>query len=83
MPLGGKREEMHVTLTLTDDDLLIELRAACARWDTRDESEAGFARLYVFRDEALRRGLPVPMSCPREPPPGVPGSLGAESAETS
>jgi len=55
--------------TLTDDDLLAEVRAECARWDMRDELEAGFARLFVLRDETLHRGLPLPMSCPMKPPP--------------
>ena len=27
------------TATLTDDDLLAEVRAECARWDTRDDLE--------------------------------------------
>ena len=60
------------TATLTDDDLLAEVRAECARWDTRDDLESGFARLFRLRDEALRRGLPLPMSCPMEDPPGLP-----------
>lgn len=59
------------TSTLTDDDLLAEVRTECARWDTRDELESGFARLFLLRDEALRRGLPLPMSCPMEDPPAV------------
>ena len=49
---------------LSDDDLLAEVRSECARWDARDEAEAGFARLFEVRDEALRRGLPLPKSCP-------------------
>jgi hypothetical protein len=57
------------TATLTDDDLLAEVRTECARWNTRDDLEAGFARLFLLRDEALRRGLPLPMSCPMENPP--------------
>jgi hypothetical protein len=52
--------------TLSDDDLLSEVRAECARWESRDELESGFARLYRLRDETLRRGLPLPMSCPME-----------------
>ena len=59
------------TATLTDDDLLAEVRAECARWDARDELESGFARLFRLRDEALSRGLPLPMSCPMEDPPGL------------
>ena len=59
------------TATLTDDDLLAEVRAECARWDERDELESGFARLFRLRDEALSRGLPLPMSCPMEDPPGL------------
>ena len=55
--------------TLTDDDLLAEVRSECARWETRDELEAGFARLFLLRDEALHRGLPLPMSCPMKAPP--------------
>jgi hypothetical protein len=54
---------------LTDDDLLAEVRSESERWATRDELEAGFARLFVVRDEALSRGLPLPMSCPMETPP--------------
>ena len=49
---------------LSDEELLVELRSECARWDARDEVEAGFARLFEVRDEALRRGLPLPKSCP-------------------
>jgi hypothetical protein len=53
----------------TDDDVLYELRRECKRWATRgaDGPEArseGFDGLYILRDEALRRGLPVPMTCP-------------------
>ncbi len=57
------------TSTMTDDEVLAEVRAECERWEARDELEAGFARLFVIRDEALRRGLPLPMSCPLKPPP--------------
>jgi hypothetical protein len=53
---------------LSDDDLLAEVRAECARWEARDELEAGFSRLFDVRDEALRRGLPLPMSCPMDTP---------------
>ncbi len=56
------------TPTLTDEDLLRELRDECARWSTRDELEAGFARLFQLRDESLRRGLPLPLSCPMHDP---------------
>jgi hypothetical protein len=49
---------------LDDDTVLEELRSECARWEARDELEAGFGRLFGLRDEALRRGLPLPMSCP-------------------
>ena len=70
--LSGEREETDVTIddthTMTDDDLLAEVRTECARWDGRDELEAGFARLFLLRDEALRRGLPLPMTCPLETP---------------
>ena len=59
------------TDTLTDDDLLAEVRTECARWEARDELEAGFGRLFVLRDEALKRGLPLPISCPMEDPPVV------------
>jgi hypothetical protein len=51
---------------LNDDDLLAEVRAECARWDARDDLESGFSRLFELRDEALRRGLPLPMSCPMD-----------------
>ncbi len=73
-PLGETRGSMTIddTATLTDDDLLAEVRAECARWDARDDLESGFARLFRLRDEALRRGLPLPMSCPMEDPPGLP-----------
>jgi len=54
---------------LTDDDLQAEVRSESERWATRDELEAGFARLFLVRDEALSRGLPLPMSCPMETPP--------------
>ena len=53
------------TPLLTDDALLGELRDESARWVTRDELEGGFARLFVLRDEARARGLPVPASCPQ------------------
>ena len=47
------------TATLTDDDLLAEVRAECARWDTRDDLESGFARLFRLpirlSDSAARR----------------------------
>jgi hypothetical protein len=55
---------------LPDDALLGELREECARWSTRDELEAGFARLFALRDEALGRGLPLPVSCPMHDPDG-------------
>ena len=54
------------TASLSDDELLSEVRAECARWEARDELEAGFARLFRLRDEALCRGLPLPMSCPMD-----------------
>jgi hypothetical protein len=57
------------TTRMTDDEVLAEVRAECARWEARDELEAGFARLFSIRDEALRRGIPLPMSCPLETPP--------------
>jgi hypothetical protein len=71
------------TPTLTDDDLLAEVRDECARWDARDELEAGFARLFLLRDEALRRGLPLPMSCPMDAPPTTEAESGPEPAVTS
>ena len=49
---------------MDDDTVLAELRSETARWSERDEMEGGFARLLMLRDEALSRGLPVPMSCP-------------------
>ena len=48
------------TPVLTDDALLASLRRECARWSTRDWLEAGFARLFALRDEALGRGLRCP-----------------------
>lgn len=54
---------------LNDEELLAEVRSECARWEARDEVEAGFARLFEVRDEALRRGLPLPKSCPLGNPP--------------
>ena len=71
------------TATLTDDDLLAEVRSECARWDSRDELEAGFARLFHLRDEALRRGLPLPMSCPLETPPTLDEESRPEQTATS
>lgn len=58
------------TPLLTDDALLRELRDECSRWVTRDELEGGFARLFLLRDEARARGLPVPASCPQHDPEG-------------
>jgi hypothetical protein len=60
---------LDTTTEMTDDEVLAAVRAECARWEARDELEAGFARLFRVRDEALRRGLPLPMSCPLETPP--------------
>lgn len=54
---------------LSDEELLAEVRSECARWEARDEAEAGFARLFKVRDEALRRGLPLPKTCPLGDPP--------------
>jgi len=51
-----------------DESLLTDVRAECARWEKRDELESGFGRLFELRDEALRRGLPLPMSCPLDTP---------------
>ena len=56
---------------LEDDDLLAEVRAECARWEARDDTESGFARLFELRDEMLHRGLPLPMSCPLHSPPAL------------
>ncbi|MGN6524135.1 MAG: hypothetical protein ACTHMZ_13195 [Actinomycetes bacterium] len=56
------------TPLLTEDALLSELRDECARRVTRDELEAGFARLFELRDEARARGLPDPASCPQHDP---------------
>lgn len=53
---------------LDDESLLTDVRAECARWEERDELESGFGRLFELRDEALRRGLPLPMSCPLDTP---------------
>ena len=58
------------TPLLTDDALLRELRDECSRWATRDELEGGFARMFLLRDEARARGLPVPASCPQHDPEG-------------
>lgn len=52
------------TSTLTDDDLLAEVRTECARWDTRDELEWGFARLFLLRDEALPAACRCPCPAP-------------------
>ena len=57
------------TTTMSDQILMDELREESARWATRDELEAGFAPLFAMRDEALRRRLPLPESCPSEEPP--------------
>jgi hypothetical protein len=73
MPDRGVNEGSDMTIddtsSMTDDQVLTEVRAESARWEARDELEAGFARLFVIRDEALRRGLPLPKSCPLGPPP--------------
>lgn len=53
------------TALLTDDVLVGDLRDECERWATRDELEAGFARLFALRDKARASGLPLPASCPR------------------
>ena len=37
------------TALLTDDVLVGDLRDECERWATRDELEAGFARLFALR----------------------------------
>lgn len=57
-------------MTESDDVVLDQLRRECARWETRDELEGGFQRLFTLRDEALRRGLPIPKSCPLDGPAG-------------
>jgi hypothetical protein len=62
---------------LSDEELLAEVRSECARWEARDEVEAGFARLFEVRDEALRRGLPLPKSCPLGDPHTPNGSATA------
>ncbi len=66
----GRREVNGALMTreLDDDTVLSDLRSECARWAQRDELEGGFARLFELRDEALRRGLPLPMSCPLDTP---------------
>jgi hypothetical protein len=56
------------TMTMSDQTLMAELREESARWATRDELEAGFAPLFAMRDEAVRRRLPLPETCPREDP---------------
>ena len=71
------------TASLPDDELLAEVRSECLRWEGRDELEAGFARLFHLRDGALRRGLPLPMSCPLETPPTVDQESDPEPAATS
>ena len=57
-----------LVLELNDESLLTDVRAECARWEKREERESGFGRLFELRDEALRRGLPLPMSCPLDTP---------------
>jgi hypothetical protein len=56
------------TALLTDDVLVGDLRDQCERWATRDELEAGFARLFALRDKARASGLPLQASCPRHDP---------------
>ena len=56
---------------LNDAHLLDEVRSECARWEARDDLEAGSVRLFEVRDEALRRRLPLPMSCPMDTPPTI------------
>jgi hypothetical protein len=53
----------------TDEDVLYELRRECKRWEAHEAEQPaaltdGFDGLYVLRDEALRRGLPIPLKCP-------------------
>ena len=67
---------------LTDEDLLAEVRSECARWEVRDELEGGFARLHAVRDEALKRGLPLPMSCPLDHLPGAEDEVDPLAQET-
>jgi hypothetical protein len=67
---------------MNDEDLLAEVRSECARWEVRDELEGGFARLHVVRDEALKRGLPLPMSCPLDPLPGAEDEVDPLAHET-
>ena len=67
---------------LTDEDLLAEVRSECARWEVRYELEGGFARLHAVRDEALKRGLPLPMSCPLDPLPGAEDEVDPLAQET-
>jgi hypothetical protein len=61
------------TTMMTDETLMDELRDESARWATRDELEAGFAPLFAMRDEAVRRRLPLPETCPRGEPPSWTG----------
>ena len=71
----GDQKETFVTAvdatTMTDEDLLAQVRSESARWEARDESQRGFAQLRSVRDEALSRGLPLPMACPVDPLPGA------------
>jgi hypothetical protein len=83
METRGIDVTINDTATLTDDDLLAEVRSECLRWEARDELESGFARLFHLRDEALRRGLPLPMSCPMEAPPTLDEESQPERSATS
>jgi hypothetical protein len=50
-----------------DDDTLLEsLRVACAAQAEHPEREHDLPGLYALRDQALSRGLPVPVSCPMD-----------------
>lgn len=60
--------------TLSDEEVLAEVRTECARWEANDDAEASSSRLLHVRDEALRRGLPLPMSCPLDSPSTADGA---------
>jgi hypothetical protein len=66
---NASQEAGETAMNKTDDDVLFELRQECKRWAAQQAEDGetrtdGLDGLLVLRDEALRRGLPVPMACP-------------------
>lgn len=57
-----------MTMTDNDDTVLDRLRRACADQSDATDRTRDLGPLYALRDEALARGLPLPSSCPMDPP---------------